>query len=204
MIPATLQITGLSRSGVQASACHGVYPSPYYIPRYVTQEVFKNTPFLAISAQVNSGGPLPSTPVYQMVHVRTDPSPPCLPVTQFTALPPVAPGVSSPRTRPPPVATGRFKCLTPACQKWFDRHTRAEACHNRHLKARPHVCRGACGNQNWSVQISTSLHCDKAAKRYKILALLLSRPLKTFRGTHALQTSASHSVPLGLHPPRTF
>jgi hypothetical protein len=151
-------ITGLerpSRSGGQVSACHGVHRLPYYIPRYIAQEVFGNDSLQVIShmaAQVNSGSAPTGPPAYQMVHVRTEPQPPSLHVTQFMALPPVGPGASSPGTKLTPLATRSFQCFTPTCQRSFDRYARAEACHNRHLKAQPYVCRGVCGNQNWSVQ----------------------------------------------------
>jgi hypothetical protein len=149
------ELEGSSRSGGQATACHGVCRLPCCIPPYITQGFFKNDSFPAtsqITAQVHSGDSLTGPPVYQTVHVWTYPPPPRLHATQFMALPPVAPGASSPRPKTATLATRRFKCFTPTCQKSFDRYTRAEACHNRHLKAQPNVCGGVCGNQNWSVQ----------------------------------------------------
>jgi hypothetical protein len=43
----------------------------------------------------------------------------------------------------------RFRCPMPTCTRSFDRNARAEACHNRHLHQKPHVCPGGCGRFAW-------------------------------------------------------
>jgi hypothetical protein len=160
MIPGELQITeiltgleGSSRSGCQASAHHGIYQPQYHPLLPITPEFFRNAPSQTISqwtAQANTERALTSPPEYHTVHVWAKPPPFNQPATQITALPPVALGASS-RGIHRTLVPRRFKCLTPTCQNSFDRSARAEACHNRHMKAQPHVCKGVCGNQNWSV-----------------------------------------------------
>jgi hypothetical protein len=66
----------------------------------------------------------------------------------------VAPAASN--AAPPATATHvttrrRFSCPMPACPRTFDRLTRADACHNKHIDWKPHVCQGACGDATWWV-----------------------------------------------------
>ena len=49
------------------------------------------------------------------------------------------------------VSQAKFECVL--CTKTFDRSSRAEACFNLHLGARPHLCKGACGNPNWCASV---------------------------------------------------
>lgn len=46
---------------------------------------------------------------------------------------------------------GSFPCSS--CPKVFPRRARAEACENRHVGAQPYQCDGACGNDNWWVDL---------------------------------------------------
>jgi len=71
------------------------------------------------------------------------------PLSQPTTSAPVPGSPSQPKRKRP------FKC--PRCSKTHERISRANACINRHRKARPYACNGSCGNPNWLVDTTSSL-----------------------------------------------
>ncbi|KIM25529.1 hypothetical protein M408DRAFT_26084 [Serendipita vermifera MAFF 305830] len=60
--------------------------------------------------------------------------------------PPAAPAwpTPTPQAQTPPSRSRKFRCSM--CPRTFDRASRVEDCHNRHLDCKPHKCLGRCAN----------------------------------------------------------